>query len=154
MTEIQKIDAGQSGWDKIFNENFLAIGNGNSTFTDTGRIADGVTLLNGTSVYSEFPGDEPSFRIIQMGTLNMMKICGAVKGITASKGTVNVNIATFPKQIADWLATHQTVNTHFFTSSLGIITSWVWRDSTLELQITSDEIQEDTWIGFNYVFIA
>lgn len=154
MANIQSIDYGATDWSKIINENFKAIGNGNGTFSDTGWVKDGVTLVNGAQIYSAFPGDQPAYRIVQLGTLNLLFINGSVKGLDYAAGEVNVNVANFPVAVPNWFTAHQTVNTHYNTDVFATKFNWIWNGGDLKLQQISTAITPDTWVGFSEVFIA
>lgn len=154
MSRIQTIDHNQADWDKIFNANFAAIGNGEDTFSDTGYITDGITLLNGAQKYSDFAGDVPGYRIVQLGSVNILMVTGSFKGITANAGSVLIKYASFPAAVLDWFNKHQTMNNHYATSIFVNRYSWLFQDNYLILQSTVTSVNAGDWLSFNHVFIA
>lgn len=158
MAEIQMIDHGSANWDKIFNANFKAIGNGSTTFSDTGWIKDGITLLNGAEVYSSFAGDVPKFRIVQLGSVGILMIVGSVKNVIVPRTGIGlaIPVATFPSTLYDWFAKHPLVN-HYFSNTTNVSQeAWlVNENSEVDLSMASATDTDGTKShSFNNVFIS
>ncbi|GBF01712.1 hypothetical protein LPPLD21_01244 [Lactiplantibacillus paraplantarum] len=123
--------------------------------TDTGWIRDGITLMNGAKVYSNFLGDTPAFRIIQLGAVDMLMLSGSVNGIAITKGwNLTLNVATLPQLVTDWFSEHQMVNTHFDTRAFGVQYGWNFYNGKIQLQYCSETSDDTFWINFNHVFIS
>ena len=158
MAEIQMIDHGQANWDKIFNANFKAIGNGSATFGDTGWIKDGITLLNGAEAYTGFAGDTPSFRIVQLGTLTVLMLTGSITNVSIpAAGTgLTISVATFPSVFAKWFMDHDMVNRYFTNSINNLRIRW-YVDSKGTVQLTTAEDADPdgkNWLPIYHTFIS
>ena len=155
VAEIQMIDHGTANWDAIFNANMKAIGNGATTFSDTGWIKDGITLMNGAQVYSAFAGDTPQFRIVQFGSLNIMMLVGAIKGLQAAAGSIDIDAITMPSAFNDWFNQHPLVNGNFSNSAGGFRHDWyAGKNNVLTLKYSDKEVAADSFLSFNNTFIS
>lgn len=123
--------------------------------SDTGWIRDGITLMNGAKVYSSFLGDTPAFRIVRLGSVDMLMLSGSVNGIAITKGwDLTLNVVTLPQLVTDWFSQHQMVNTHFNTRAFGVQYGWNFYNGKIQLQYCSETNDDTFWINFNHVFIS
>lgn len=156
MAEIQTIDHGAPNWDKIFNANMKAIGNGSTTFSDTGWIKDGITLMNGAKAYTSFSGDTPSFRIIQLGSLNFMILTGLVTNLAIADGGSHTAVISVPKQFTDWFNAHQMANPNFVNTTGWDDCKWFVNLDKSDVEISSMAVgsTSKSVYALYHVFIA
>ncbi|WP_137624983.1 hypothetical protein [Lactiplantibacillus pingfangensis] len=155
MANIQMIDPAQAGWDEIFNQNLKLMGNGSTTYSDTGYVNGAITLLNGITQYSDYEGDTPSYRIIQSGSIEALILKGSIRGFDLAVGNNDVKVATFPTAVFDWLNSHKQTNGHWSTTAIDRQLSWrIGTDSGLYLNYNYQTVTKDTWGRFDTVFVA
>lgn len=121
---------------------------------DTGWIMDGITLLNGAKVFSDFLGDTPAFRIIQLGSVDMLMLSGSITGIAADETwNLGLDVVALPQLVTDWFSEHQMVNSNFNTRTYGNQFGWFLTNGKIRLTYCSG-ISDRSWVNFNHVFMS